>query len=196
MNNTVAPIGFANGFGSGYNYSAYATIETNGAIRYRTAQARELYHQAQFDAATNQAFLSGSMSSTHMWACKLVARALRGRAEGILHDNMHQLSDLTEKRFDAGAGTQADANVSCAWIKAYIQEKQNVLLPDVNNVNSAARAASVMPILAHPLDTPIDASEPLTYKPAPITRILPILQGRPSRIAPELGNPQTLICVR
>jgi outer membrane protein TolC len=159
LNNTVAPIGFVNGFGSGYNYSAYATIETNGAITYRTRQARELYHQAQFDAATTGLSLQLNVINAYV-GLQVANRALE--VERKVFENMHQLSDLTEKRFEAGAGTQADATVARI---AYIQEKQNVIT-DVNNVNTARAALNSQ--LGHPVNAPVDAAELLVYKRVPL----------------------------
>lgn len=130
-------------------------IETNGAIIYRTREARELYHQAQFDAATTGLSLQLNVINAYV-GVQVANRALE--VELKVYENMHQLSDLTEKRFEAGAGTDADAKVARI---AYVQERQNVIA-DVNSVNLAR--ATLNSQLGHPLTAPIDAAEPLAYK--------------------------------
>jgi cobalt-zinc-cadmium efflux system outer membrane protein len=178
VNNTVAPLDFATGFGQSYNYSAYATIETNGAITYRTRQAREQYHQAQFDAATTGLSLQLNVINAYV-GVQVANRALE--VELKVYENMHQLSDLTEKRFEAGAGTDADARRARI---AFIQERQNVIA-DAANVNSARAALNAQ--LGHPVNTPIDASEPLTYQQAPL-RDLADLTKQAEQNRPELQS--------
>ncbi len=178
LNNTVAPISIANGLGQGSNYSAYAVIETNGAITYRTRQAREQFHQVQFDAATTGLSLQMSVVNAYL-GLQLANRALE--VELKVYENMHQLSDLTEKRFEAGAGPQSDANVARI---AYIQEKQNVI-NDVNNVNAARAALNAQ--LGHSVDEPIDTAELLVYKQVPL-RALADLTKQAEKTRPELQS--------
>jgi len=178
VNNTVAPLDFATGFSQGSNYSAYATIETNGAITYRTRQAREQYHQAQFDAATTGLSLQLSVINAYV-GLQVANRALE--VELKVYENMRQLSELTQNRFEAGAGSQSDATVARI---AYQQERQNVIA-DVNNVNNARATLNAQ--LGHPLETPIDASEPLEYKPAPV-RALADLTKQAEQHRPELKS--------
>jgi len=178
LNNTVAPVSFANGIAQGTNYSVYAVIETNGAITYRTRQAREQYHQAQFDAATTGLSLQLNVISAYV-GVQVANRALE--VELKVYENMHQLSDLTEKRFEAGAGPQSDATVARI---AYEQEKQNVIT-DVNGVNTARAALNSQ--LGHPVDAPIDAAEPLVYTPAPL-RDLADLTKQAEKKRPELQS--------
>ena len=156
LNNTVSPIDWSTGFSQGANYSAYATLETNGAIRYRTWQAREQFHQAQFDASTTGLSLSLSIISAFE-SLQVANRELE--VELKVYDNMVKLSDLTQKRYEAGAGQQADA--IRARIAA-IQEQQNVIA-DVANVNGAR--ANLNTQLGHPQSSPIDVKEPLNYQP-------------------------------
>ena len=158
LNNTVAPLSWSDGFNQGANYSAYVTLETNGAVYYRTWQAREQFHQAQFDAATTG--LSLKLSIVDAYANLQVAnRALE--VELKVYQGMVQLGDLTQKRFEAGAGPEADA--TRARIAA-IQEQQNVI-SDVANVNAARAALNTQ--LGHPQNAPVDVAEPLVYKPIP-----------------------------
>jgi outer membrane protein len=159
LNNTVAPLDYGNGFALGSNYSAYATIETNGAIRYRTGQAREQFHQAQFDAATTGLSLKLAIVDAYT-ALQVANRGLE--VELKVYDNISKLSDLTDKRFATGAGPQSDA--TRARIAA-IQEQQNVIA-DAANVNAAR--ASLNAELGRPQNSPIDVAEPLTYSPTPI----------------------------
>lgn len=178
LNNSVAPLELARGFGEGANYSAYATIETNGAITYRTRQAREQYHQSQFDAAATGLSLQLSVINAYV-GVQVANRALE--VELKVYENMHQLSDLTEKRFEAGAGTDADARRARI---AFIQERQNVIA-DVANVNSARAALTAQ--LGRALDTPIDVSEPLNYKKVPL-RDLTDLTKQAEQKRPELQS--------
>jgi outer membrane protein TolC len=178
VNNTVAPLDFATGFSQGSNYSAYATIETNGAITYRTRQAREQYHQAQFDAATTGLSLQLNVINAYV-GVQVANRALE--VELKVYENMHQLSDLTQKRFEIGAGSQSDATVARI---AYEQERQNVIA-DVLNVNNARATLNAQ--LGHALNTPIDVSEPLEYKPAPV-RTLADLTKQAELNRPELQS--------
>ena len=156
LNNTVGPADWSTGFSQGGNYSAYATLETNGAIRYRTWQAREQFHQAQFDAATTGLSLKLGIISAYE-GVQAANRELE--VELKVYDNMAKLSDLTNKRYEAGAGQQADA--IRARIAA-IQEQQNVIT-DVANVNAARAALNNQ--LGRPQNSPVDAVEPLVYKP-------------------------------
>jgi outer membrane protein TolC len=180
LNNSVAPADFVTGFALRSNYSAYVTIETNGAIRYRTAQAREQYHQAQFDAATTGLSLKLSIIAAYV-GLQVANRALE--VELKVYDNMRQLSDLTRKRFEAGAGLDADARRANI---AAIQELQNVIA-DVANV-SAARA-TLNQQLGHLQNTPVDAAQPLVYRPIPVRDLAELTQLAEQR-RPEILSAQ------
>jgi outer membrane protein TolC len=158
LNDEVAPGNYSYGFSQGVNYVFYYTFETNGAQGFRSRQARGLLHQAEFDARTTGLSLSLSIIDAYV-TLQIANRALE--VEQKIYGNMIVLGDLTNKRYLAGAGTQADA------IRAHIaaiQEKQNVI-QDVSNVNSARAALRNQMGLAQ--DAPVDAIEPLVYKPDP-----------------------------
>ena len=157
-NNEVAPGDYGAGFTQGTNYTFYYTLETNGAQKFRARQARELFHQAEFDARTTGLSLSLSIIDAYV-SLQIANRALE--VEESIYGNMVKLGELTNKRYLAGAGTQADA------IRAHIaaiQEQQNVI-QDVANVNSAR--AALRNQMGLPQNAPIDAVEPLAYKPEP-----------------------------
>jgi len=157
-NNEVAPGDYGAGFAQGANYTFYYTLETNGAQKFRARQAREQLHQAEFDARTTGLSLSLSIIDAYV-NLQIANRALE--VEQNIYGNMVKLGDFTNKRYLAGAGTQADA------IRAHIaaiQEQQNVI-QDVANVNSARAALRNQIGLAQ--DAPVDAVEPLIYKPIP-----------------------------
>jgi outer membrane protein TolC len=156
LNDEVAPSDWRNGFSEGSNSVFYYTLETNGAQKYRSRQARGLLHQAEFDARTTGLSLSLGIIDAYV-NLQTANRALE--VELKVYGNIVKLGDLTNKRYLAGAGTQADA------IRAHIaaiQEQQNVI-QDVANVNSAR--AALRNQLGLPQEAPIDAVEPLVYKP-------------------------------
>ena len=158
-NNEVAPGDYEAGFTQGSNYTFYYTLETNGAQKFRARQAREQWHQAEFDARTTGLSLSLSIIDAYV-NLQIANRALE--VEQSIYGNMVKLGDLTNKRYLAGAGTQADA------IRAHIaaiQEQQNVI-QDVANVNSAR--AGLRNQMGLSQDAPVDAVEPLVYKPNPM----------------------------
>ena len=158
-NNEVAPGDYEAGFTQGSNYTFYYTLETNGAQKFRARQAREQWHQAEFDARTTGLSLSLSIIDAYV-NLQIANRALE--VEQSIYGNMVKLGDLTNKRYLAGAGTQADA------IRAHIaaiQEQQNVI-QDVANVNSAR--AELRNQIGLPQNAPVDAVEPLVYKPIPV----------------------------
>jgi outer membrane protein TolC len=155
LNNTVAPASWSAGFSSGYNYSMYVTLETNGAMQYRASQSKEQYHQAQFDAATTGLSLKLGIISAYV-GVQVANRALE--VEMKVYDNVRKLTDLTEKRFQSGAGPEAD--FTRAKI-AEITEMQNVIA-DVSNVNLAR--ATLNSQLGRPQSAPVDVAEPLSFQ--------------------------------
>jgi outer membrane protein TolC len=178
LNDAVAPLNYGYGFDIGDNWTYYATVETSGAIRYRTWQSREQFHQAQFDAKTTG--LSLALSIITAYANLQIANSALD-VELKVYGNVVKLSDLTEKRFETGVGQQADA--VRARIAA-IQEQQNVTA-DVANVD-AARAELNMQ-LGRPQDAPIDAAESLAYRPGPMRQLDELTKLAESR-RPELQS--------
>ena len=159
LNDEVAPSDWRTGFTEGSNYVFYYTLETNGAQKYRSRQAREQLHQAEFDARTTGLSLSLSIINAFV-NLQIANRALE--VEQKIYGNMVMLGDLTNKRYLAGAGPQADA------IRAHIaaiQEQQNVI-QDVAGVNSAR--AELRNQMGLPQNAPVDAVEPLVYRPIPV----------------------------
>jgi outer membrane protein TolC len=165
LNNTVAPADIGTGLGQAANYSVYVTLETNGAQHFRAVQSREAWHQAEFDAETSRLFLKLNIIDAYV-SLQVANRQLE--VEQTVYTNMGQLAQLTQKRFEIGAGTQADALRARV---SYVQEEQN-LISDVAAV-SAARA-QLNAQLGHPTDTPVDAVEPLAYGPVPLPDVGPL----------------------
>ena len=154
LNNTVAPATIADGIAQPSNYTAYVTLETSGAQKYRASQSREQFHQAEFDALAANLGLKLGIINAYV-NLQLAKRTLE--VEQTVYENMRQLADLTQKRFEAGAGTEAD---SIRARIAYIQERQN-MITDVAGVNSARAALNQQ--LGHPTDAPIDSATILEY---------------------------------
>lgn len=151
LNNTVAP---TNGLGTGSNYSAYATIETNGAEHFRASQARFQLNGAEAGETTTR--LTVRQAVDDAYSALQVANSQLDNEENVF-GLVLKLRDLTQKQFELGSGTQANA------IRANIaltQEQQN-LITAVATVNEARATLNVQ--LGRQPDTPIDAAEPLAY---------------------------------
>jgi outer membrane protein, heavy metal efflux system len=178
LNNTVAPLDWASGFGLRSNYSVYATLETNGAQRFRASQAREQMHQAAFDAATVELSIRFQAASAYVG---LQAANKQLEIERTVVENTRKLMELTHSRQLAGAGTEADyrrANI------AYIQEQQNLAANTAAVLN--ARAA-LNAVLGRALDTPIDTASPLEYRLIPPSS-LTALTRQAEALRPELQS--------
>lgn len=156
LNNTVAPI---NGLGQIGNYSAYATLETNGAEHFRANQAKFQLRGAEAGAVTTRLTLRQSVDDAYS-ALQVANSQLENERD--VYSLVLKLRDLTQKQFELGSGTQANA------IRAQIaltQEEQN-LIAAVAMVKQARAALDVQ--LGRPPDTPVDAAEPLAYHPAAV----------------------------
>ncbi len=159
LNNTVAPATVTDGLSQAANYTAYITVETSGAQKFRASQSKEQFHQAEFDAASLNLALKLNILTAYV-NLETANRALE--VEQTVYANLRQLAELTRKRFEAGAGNEADsirANITA------IQEEQN-LIESVAAVNSARAVLNQQ--LGHPTDSPIDALTPLEFQPATI----------------------------
>ena len=178
LNNTVAPISYADGFALGSNYSMYWTLETNGANRYRTRQAHELFQQAQFDSASTQLSLKLNIINAYV-GLQVSNQALE--VELKVYDNVKKLSVLTQKRFETGAGPQADATRAKI---AEIEEQQNVIT-FIANVNQARATLNTQ--LGRPQVLPVDVADPLTYRPITTTGLIALLD-QAKRDRPELQS--------
>lgn len=182
LNNTVAPLNWDTGFSQGANYSAYLTLETNGAQNYRARQYREAWHQSQFDAATTGLSLKLAILNAYV-GLQAAKRALE--VEMTVYGNMKKLADLTQKRFEVGSGPQSD---SIRAKIAEIQEAENVIT-DVSAVNQAR--ATLNNQLGRPQNSPIDVAEPLVYRKisvAPLMQLMDEAQGARPEIRSALAN--------
>jgi len=187
LNNTVAPATITDGISQPSNYTAYVTLETSGARRYRASQSREQFHQAEFDAlAANQGLKLGILYA--YVNVQVANRTLE--VEQRVYANMVELAELTRKRFEAGAGTEADsirANISA------IQEQQNLIV-DVAAVNTAR--ATLNQQIGHPAEAPIDSSTPLEFNPVPVpdsARLLSVAEKNRPELQSAAANLKSLV---
>jgi len=151
LNNLVAP---TSGFGTLSNYSAYLTLETNGAQRYRTNQARAQLQGAEADARTTRLTVRQSVADAYS-DLQVANSALQN--ERNVYALTSRLADLTQNQFKLGAAPEANA------IRAQIaltQEQQN-LIASANQVRVARVALNVL--LGRAPDTPVDAAQPLGF---------------------------------
>ncbi len=150
LNNLVAPTNFSN-LG---NYTAYVTLETNGARRYRTNQARAQFQGAEAEARTTRLTVRQSVADAYS-DLQVANSALQN--ERNVYALTSRLADLTQNRFKLGAAPEANA------IRAQIaltQEQQN-LIASADQVRVARVALNVL--LGRAPDTPVDAAQPLGY---------------------------------
>jgi len=151
LNNLVAP---TNGFGTLNNYSAYVTLETNGAQRYRTNQARAQLQGAEADARTTRLSVRQAVADAYS-DLQVASSALQNERD--VYSLNGQFADLTRKQFQLGAAPES--NAIQAGI-ALTQEQLN-LSSAVNQVRVARVTLNVL--LGRQPDTPVDASQPLGY---------------------------------
>ena len=151
LNNLVAP---TNGFGTLGNYSAYLTLETNGANRYRTNQARAQLQGVEADARTTRLTVRQSVADAYS---DLQVAGSDLQNERDVYVLTSRLADLTQNQFKLGAAPEANA------IRAQIaltQEEQN-LSASANQVRVARVALNIL--LGRAPDTPVDAAQSLGF---------------------------------
>ena len=151
LNNLVAP---TNGFGTLGNYSAYLTLETNGANRYRTNQARAQLQGTEADARTIRLTVRQSVADAYS---DLQVANSDLQNERDVYALTSRLADLTQNQFKLGAAPEANA------IRAQIaltQEEQN-LSASANQVRIARVALNIL--LGRAPDTSVDAAQPLGF---------------------------------
>ena len=151
LNNLVAP---TNGFGMLGNYSAYVTLETNGAQRYRTNQARAQLQGTESDARTIRLTVRQAVADAYS-DLQVANSALQNERD--VYALTSRLAGLTQNQFQLGAAPEANA------IRARIavtQEEQN-LTASANQVRMARAALNVL--LGRMPDTPVDSAQPMAY---------------------------------
>lgn len=151
LNNLVAP---TNGFGTLGNYSAYVTLETNGAQRYRTNQARAQLQGAEADARTTRLTVRQAVADAYS-DLQVANSALQNERD--VYALTSRLADLTQNQFQLGAAPETNAIRTRI---AVTQEEQN-LTASANQVRVARAALNVL--LGRAPDTPVDAAQPLGY---------------------------------
>ena len=176
LNNTVAPAPTLD-VNNPSNYGVLFTVETNGAISWRTSQAHNQFDQATADAKT--AFLNVRQSVTNAYiGLQIANRALLDEQEAL--KDAARIRDLTRQQFKLGAAPQTN---SIRADIAYTQEFANML----NQVNAVKAARSALNIaLGRKPEQPVDAAEPLEF--APIHEKLDDLQKLADANRPELSS--------
>lgn len=151
LNNTVAPI---DGFGMLSNYSAYVTIETNGARGFRTKQAGAQLKGSQADALTQQLTVNQGVADAYS-DLQVANAALHNEID--VYGLTQQLANLTQKQFQLGAAPEA--NSIRAGI-ALTEEQQN-LIAAATQVRLARVALNVQ--MGRDPSTAVDTAQPLGY---------------------------------
>jgi len=151
LNNLVAP---TNGFGVLNNYSAYLTLETNGAQRYRTNQARAQLHGAEADARTSRLTVRQAVADAYS-DIQAANSALQN--EHDVYALTAQFADLTQKQFALGAAPESNA----IQARIALTQEQVSFSSAVTQIRTARAALNVL--LGRQPDAPIDASQPLEY---------------------------------
>lgn len=180
LNNTVAPF---SGFGDGGDYSAYMTLETNGAQRYRAGQAGAQLSGAKAQESLTRLNVEQGVDSAYI--ALQVANAQLDNEKQV-YGLVEQLRDLTQSQFQLGAGPQTSA------IRADIaltQEEQN-LIAAISTVEQARAALNVQ--VGREPQTPVDAAEALIYAPIN-TADTSTLIAEALRARPELASADSAV---
>jgi len=151
LNNLVAP---TNGFGTLNNYTAYVTLETNGAQRYRTNQARAQLQGAVADARVTRLIIRQAVADAY--SDLQVAKSLL-QNERDVYASTAEFADLTQKQFALGAAPESNA----IQAKIALTQEQVNLSGAATQVRTAQAALNVL--LGRQPSSPIDASQPLGY---------------------------------
>ena len=155
INNTVT-----NSFDQPSDYNFLFTIETNGAIQWRTSQAANQWRQSLADAERAHATVRQSVAGAYV-DLQVANANLQDEVEAT--DTATKLSDLAESQFKLGAAPETNA------IRARIavtQEEEN-LLRAISTVETARANLDIQ--IGRDAKTPIDVSEPLSYTPVNVS---------------------------
>jgi outer membrane protein, heavy metal efflux system len=156
-------------------YGLVTTLEISGRQHLRTNQARAQLEGTQAEADATRLTVRQTTAGAYI-DLQVANRSLQ--TEQQAYDIAKRLAELTEKQFQLG-----DASESTA-IRARIaqtQEEQN-LVKAADSVKLARANLNVQ--IGRAPDTPIDASDALTY--APLTLDLQALQRRALESRPEM----------
>ena len=173
LNNTVAPTYF----GDLSNYVVYLPIETSGKLRWRTRQSKNEWLQSQADAQTTGITVQQSVENAYI-SLQAANRALTDEQEA--YADALKLRELTRKQFEAGGSPETNA------IRAQValtQETAN-FYSAINSVQQAR--AGLNNVIGQDAQAPIDAAEPLEYRP--VTLELDELRTLAAKNRPELAS--------
>jgi cobalt-zinc-cadmium efflux system outer membrane protein len=173
LNNTVTSFNL----GDPANYNIYYTLETSGRQRLRTDQARAQLQGTESDAETTRLTVRQAIANAYI-DLQVADRALENERD--VYGTAQRLSDLTEKQFRLGAAPETNAIRTRI---ALTQEEQN-LLKATSDVLLARANLNVQ--MGRSPETPVDAADPLEYRPMPMQ--LDRLQQRAVQSRPELRS--------
>jgi outer membrane protein TolC len=176
INNSFVPLTW-DSLGNAANYSVTLPIEISNRRAYRTRQALGQYQASNADFQTARISVAESVAGAYIG---LQVANLSLESEMEAYDVAKRLNDLTEQQFKLGAAPETNAIRTRI---ALTQEEQN-LYQAIENVNVGRTGLNVA--LGRPADTPVDASEKLSFSPAPAS--LPDLQRLALSNRPEIRS--------
>jgi len=173
INNTVAPLNFLDS----RNYAIYQTIETSGRQVIRTRTARAQLEGAVAESMTTRIAVQQAVIGAYV---SLQTANLNLQSEQQAFADAGRISELTAEQFKLGAAPETNA------INARIALEQ-----EANNLRAAGTAVELARAslnLAMGLDpaAPVDAAEPLEFKP--IAPRLADLEEQALRSRPEIQS--------
>jgi len=159
------------------DYSFLLTLETNGAIQWRTSQAANQWKQSLADAETTHESVKQSVAGAYV-DLQVGNANLKDEMEATA--TARRLSDLAENQFKLGAAPETNA------IRARIavtQEEEN-LLRAISTVETARASLNIQ--IGRDAMEPVDTQDTLQY--TPITLPVEELEKIASTNRPELRS--------
>ena len=173
INNTVAPISF----GNLNNYVLYGVIETSGRKAIRTHQARAQWEGSVADSNTTALTVLQGVTTAYI---ALQSANLVLESEKSAYSDARRISELTEQQFKIGSAPETNA------IQARIALEQEAnSMRGVMGAVELARASLNQQMGLDPT-TPVDAADPLEFKP--VTLALDDLQALASLRRTEIQS--------
>lgn len=178
VNNTVSSLNFRNPD----NYTLSGALETSGRMAIRTHQARAQLEGAVADAQTARISVRQGIQAAYI---TLQAANLAMESERQALEDAQRISELTEQQ--AKLGSAPETNAINARI-ALDQERNNARLA-ATAVEQARAALNQQ--MGRSIDTPVDASEALTF--TPLSLDLNQLEAQALRIRPEIASSESAV---
>lgn len=177
LNNTVA----SSHLGDGSNYDIVVTLETNGAIQWRSREAESQFLGAKADAQTTKIGVLQGVQDAYVNL--QIANDLLVNEQAI-YQSIADVAELTQQQFELGAASETNA----IRAKVALTEEERNLLAAASAVHQARSAFNLQ--LSRPADEPVDVAEPLTFGAYhPSLDQLKVLaeQSRPELSSAKLG---------